>query len=120
MGKTLGKGTECYYCGTEERCTKDHFVPKRAGGKVMVWACLICQRSKGGMMPLEWLEYIKRHAAILPAIKKKIEGAVVALWARLDETKKELKPVMHKKDKQRPVKLSRKMVRASLIKDKTQ
>ena len=74
-----GNRFKCWYCGNEERCTKDHFYPKSKGGTVTVYACLICQYSKKDLHPLDWLDYIKSHVAISNESKIIIEKAVLTL-----------------------------------------
>lgn len=61
---TRGSKNRCYYCGQEENCTADHFYPKSKGGKLKVYACGLCQRTKANMTPDEFVEYIRDHVAI--------------------------------------------------------
>jgi 5-methylcytosine-specific restriction endonuclease McrA len=79
MAATKGNKFKCWYCGQDERCTKDHFYPKSHGGTLTVYACSVCQGSKGDMPPIVWLKYIKNHRAISDEAKKRIETAVISL-----------------------------------------
>jgi hypothetical protein len=78
-----GNQYKCYYCGTEEKCTKDHFYPKSKGGKYLVWACHSCQRHKSNLLPLDWLEKIDRTRMPQDA-KDRIRTAVTTLIEILD------------------------------------
>jgi 5-methylcytosine-specific restriction endonuclease McrA len=55
--------TRCGYCGrvmdgsTEGLCpSRDHDVPRSAGGQRIVWCCYDCNQTKGDMSPREWRE----------------------------------------------------------------
>jgi len=74
-----GNQYKCYYCGTEEKCTKDHFYPKSKGGKYLVWACRFCQSSKGNKMPINWLMYINNLNILTNEAKLQINKAVNSL-----------------------------------------
>jgi hypothetical protein len=51
----------CAYCGTRERLSADHIVPRaREGpdvGDNLIWACRACNSSKGARDLLAWLEH---------------------------------------------------------------
>jgi hypothetical protein len=79
FGATKGNANKCWYCGQEEVCTKDHFVPRSKGGKIKVYACRLCQRTKGHMMPLEWLEYITSHIVVRDDLKERIKTSILSL-----------------------------------------
>lgn len=64
MGQTIGRSICCFYCGNLEQCTKDHFWPRKDSGRIKVWACRVCQGSKGHLQPLEWVLYLESHALI--------------------------------------------------------
>jgi hypothetical protein len=69
----------CYYCGQEERCTVDHFYPKSKGGKLKVYACRLCQRTKADMLPEQYINYIENHIAIDSDVKIRIITAIRSL-----------------------------------------
>ena len=61
------KGKPCAYChrtmrGLGDRtllgATRDHVIPKSAGGTKMIWACRACNNIKGNMMPDEWRRFM--------------------------------------------------------------
>jgi hypothetical protein len=80
-----GNKWKCWYCGNEERCTKDHFYPKSKKGRTMVYACAVCQGSKKSLHPLEWLKYIQGHVAITDEAKQRISNAVTSLHLQLKD-----------------------------------
>ncbi len=80
---TRGNPNKCYYCGQPEKCTKDHFIPVSKRGFLTVWACRICQASKADMMPLDWLEYLRKHVMIDKLTVARVENAVVPLWTKI-------------------------------------
>lgn len=49
----------CCYCGSSIRLSVDHLFPRMRGGADtgdnIVWACRVCNGSKGGRDMLEWL-----------------------------------------------------------------
>lgn len=51
----LGNKGKCWYCGAEGRMTKDHFFPKSKDGRLRVYACEVCNKSKGSLTPLQWI-----------------------------------------------------------------
>ena len=73
----LGNPNECYYCGRKEECTKDHVYPKKKRGKLLVWACHVCQRDKGSKLPHIWVRQTwekKRYSDIeMGLIKVNVE-----------------------------------------------
>lgn len=81
--KIKGNKNKCYYCGQDELCTKDHFIPKSKKGCITVYACTLCQGSKGALMPLDWLNYILNHNSITKEKKKRIDTAVTSLWGKI-------------------------------------
>lgn len=81
--KTRGNPNKCYYCGHDEECTKDHFIPKSKRGFLTVWCCRICQHSKGNMMPLVWLEYLDTHPLIDKQHLVRVKTAVTSLWEKV-------------------------------------
>jgi len=48
----------CYYCGSGERLTVDHLIPRVRGGQDgadnLIWACRACNSSKQGRDMLVW------------------------------------------------------------------
>jgi hypothetical protein len=80
---TMGDKNICWYCGHQERCTKDHFYPQCLGGKLKVYACCLCQGSKGRKTPIEWLQYLDSHEAVNPKVASKIRKVVTALWSQI-------------------------------------
>lgn len=77
---TRGGRFTCYYCGQKEPCTKDHFYPKSRGGILIVYACHVCQRVKGDMHPLMFVEYVNGHNMFTFESKVRIARAVNSLW----------------------------------------
>lgn len=59
----------CAYCGSDERLTVDHLIPKKKGGPDvgdnMVWACASCNSSKGARDVLEWLALRGQKPSVL-------------------------------------------------------
>ena len=84
---TRGNENKCYYCGQAEKCTKDHFYPKKDGGVLTVFACALCQNSKRAMKPLEWLSYVNSHVAIADSAKFRIKNSVKSLEAFMKKKK---------------------------------
>lgn len=84
---TRGDRSKCYYCGQIEKCTKDHFIPVSKRGFLTVWACRICQASKGSMMPLDWIDYLRNHTLIDKNHVLRVENAVVTLWDKVLDKK---------------------------------
>jgi len=84
--KVKGIRDRCYYCAKQEKCTKDHFIPRSKGGTLTAWACKKCQNTKKDLMPLDWLEII--HT--IPEYKGKedrIKTSVLSLleWIKLQK-----------------------------------
>ncbi len=61
-----GKGARCAYCErrleaptspSKLAATRDHVVPRSAGGTEKVWCCRQCNSLKGDMMPDQWLAF---------------------------------------------------------------
>ncbi len=77
-----GNPNKCWYCGQEEKCTKEHFYPKFKGGNIIVYACKICQAAKGSLMPDEFVTYIEQHILIKEEKKERIRTAVYSLMAQ--------------------------------------
>ncbi|WP_421977159.1 HNH endonuclease [Roseivirga seohaensis] len=77
----MEKGTKysCYYCGQMERCTKDHFYPKSKGGEITVWACSLCQNTKGAKTPTQFLSYVERHVAISTHARERFRNKIQSL-----------------------------------------
>ena len=74
-----GSKNKCYYCGHEEICTADHFYPKSKGGRLKVYACGLCQRTKADLSPEQFVIYIKNHIAISDESKNRITRSVKSL-----------------------------------------
>ena len=59
----------CYYCGSKEKLSMDHLIPRIRGGNDtshnLVWACRSCNSSKGGRDMLEWMAAKDRFPPIL-------------------------------------------------------
>ena len=83
--KVRGKQEVCYYCGTKEECTKDHFYPKSKGGTTVVWACRICQFTKQNEHPLNWLDYINNHIAFTEEFKRKVNKSILHLHNQISK-----------------------------------
>lgn len=77
--------TRCFYCGTLERCTHDHFIPQSKGGTRTVPACAVCQMTKRDMMPLDFAEYMEKHPAIKQSAARRIREAVNFLLKTIQE-----------------------------------
>jgi len=91
-----GRPDKCWYCGQEEKCTKDHFYPKSKGGNVTVYACRICQAAKGDLMPDKFVEYIEQHVLIKEEIKQRIHTAVYSLMKHTQNQYLKIKTKIHK------------------------
>ena len=76
---TRGSKNKCYYCGQDERCTADHFYPKSKGGKLKVYACALCQRTKADLQPEQFIKYINNHVAISDESKIRITQSIRSL-----------------------------------------
>ncbi len=54
-------GHTCNYCGSTERLTLDHILPKKFGGQDdaenLIYACRYCNSSKGKKDLMEWMSY---------------------------------------------------------------
>ncbi|MBA7539152.1 hypothetical protein ES705_31431 [subsurface metagenome] len=74
-----GNPNKCWYCGQEEKCTKEHFYPKSMGGSIIIYACRICQAAKGDLMPNKFVEYIEQHDLIREEKKQRIRTSVYSL-----------------------------------------
>ena len=74
-----GSRHKCYYCGHEEECTADHFYPKSKGGRLKVYACGLCQRTKADMTPEQFVAYINNHVAIDPSARIRITHSIRSL-----------------------------------------
>lgn len=79
--QTFGSKHKCGYCGQDETCTRDHFIPKSLGGKVMVWACEICQGTKKNYMPHEWVAYLRNHILFDKVMVDVVEAVVKSIYA---------------------------------------
>lgn len=59
----------CAYCGSRERLSVDHLIPRKKGGadagENMVWACRSCNSSKGATDALEWLSNRQQFPPLL-------------------------------------------------------
>jgi len=86
---TVGSEKLCWYCGVElcsANSTKDHFFPKSKGGRLQVHCCNNCNKMKGDMSPIEFVEHIKslkkKHLKNAPWQKKfnRMINATIALW----------------------------------------
>jgi hypothetical protein len=59
----------CYYCGSREKLSVDHLIPKIKGGADesdnLIWACRSCNSSKHGRDMLSWLISKGKFPAIL-------------------------------------------------------
>ncbi len=91
-----GRPGKCWYCGQEEKCTKDHFYPKSKGGTVTVYACKICQAAKGDSMPDKFAEYIEQHVLIKEEMKQRIHTAVHSLMKHTQNQYLKIKTEIHK------------------------
>lgn len=86
--KTLGD-RHCWYCGEwlfEGIRTKDHFYPKRLGGKLKVRCCKNCNGIKSHMTPLRFIEYLQELKADHPAKEFGYDrriNATQSLWDRV-------------------------------------
>ena len=56
--RTLGNKIKCWYCGSNGPTEGDHFYPKSLGGRLKVRSCIKCNREKGDLTPLEWINYL--------------------------------------------------------------
>ncbi len=74
-----GNKDKCFYCGTEEECTKDHVYPKSKGGRLLVWACNICQHEKAGLLPHIWLNHLPYSFKYTNEQKARIKVAIESL-----------------------------------------
>jgi hypothetical protein len=81
---------KCYYCGQEEKCTADHFYPKSKGGRLKVYACKLCQRTKGDMTPEQFVTYINNHIAIDPGSRTRITYSIRSLISLINRGELEL------------------------------
>lgn len=86
----LGVKSKCWYCGQHETCTRDHFYPISRGGRLKVWACELCQRTKAHRTPLEWIAYIAGHGAIDNAARGRIIQNTIRLWNEIEDSVKVL------------------------------
>lgn len=88
--KVKGYSHRCYYCAKEERCTRDHFIPRSKGGKLTVWACQKCQDTKKDLMPLEWLGIIHTISEYEGKCER-IKNSVLSLieWMEINKQKLE-------------------------------
>lgn len=59
----------CYYCGSTDRLSVDHLIPRIRGGANesdnLIWACRSCNSSKQSRDMLEWMVAKKTFPAIL-------------------------------------------------------
>ena len=55
---TIGNNLKCWYCGSGDVMTKDHFHPKSKGGHLKVWCCLKCNSDKANKTPRQWISYL--------------------------------------------------------------
>ena len=85
-----GNKNKCYYCGQIEKCTSDHFHPKSKGGRLKVYACGLCQRTKADMTPTQFVEYIKGHIAINEEAKIRITYSIRSLIHLINRDELEL------------------------------
>lgn len=93
-----GNPNKCWYCGEDEKCTKDHFYPKKFGGTLIVYACKICQSAKGDLMPDEFVEYIKSNSLIKPRKKIRIITAIYTLMFQTKNQYLKIKSKQHKEN----------------------
>lgn len=84
---TRGNKNKCYYCGVEEKCTKDHFIPKSRGGNYTVYACSYCQETKLNLYPLNWIDIIKWEKLYDEQTIERIKRAVFSLYKLAAESK---------------------------------
>lgn len=70
---------KCHYCGHVEVTTRDHFIPKSKGGKIIVQACALCQFTKKEKMPLVWLSYIRSHYGYTAQYTNTVEVTVLKM-----------------------------------------
>ena len=85
-----GNKNKCYYCGQEEECTTDHFYPKSKGGRLKVYACGLCQRTKKDMTPEQFINYMKNHVAIDETVKLRIIYSIRSLTSLINRDELEL------------------------------
>lgn len=55
-------GMQCCYCNEyldRKNCTREHFIPKHKGGKIIIPACSECNNEKGGLMPVSYLHLLE-------------------------------------------------------------
>jgi len=54
-------GMTCCYCNTmltPDNCTREHVVPKRVGGKIILPCCQECNTEKGGLMLHSYIQFL--------------------------------------------------------------
>lgn len=60
--KKKAKGNHCYYCGSKENLTTDHFIPRCRGGSNdptnLVVACYSCNNIKDDMYPSQFMRHM--------------------------------------------------------------
>ncbi|MEA3495279.1 MAG: HNH endonuclease signature motif containing protein [Bacteroidota bacterium] len=65
----LQTGQVCNYCGSDKKLSLDHIFPKRYGGKDdaenLVFACQVCNSSKGKKDLMEWMEFRKEFLPLM-------------------------------------------------------
>jgi len=65
----LQTGQKCNYCGATENLALDHIFPQKLGGQDasenLIFACRVCNSSKGKKDLMEWMNYRKK---ILPLL----------------------------------------------------
>lgn len=80
--RPASKHGPCVYCGAVGPLTKEHLVPKCAGGTLTVRACRSCNQTRGssGTWP-PFLAYISAHPAQWRQATRDCNGVLsVALW----------------------------------------
>ena len=73
-------GNRCAYCRRETDLTRDHIVPRSAGGPNVVAnylpVCQPCNVRRGCMPPLEWLSRWERTRDLCSLTRERVERAV--------------------------------------------
>lgn len=85
-----GNKNKYYYCGQSEKCTSDHFFPKSKGGRLKVYACGLCQRTKSNMTPEQFIKYINDHIAIREESKGRIIYSIRSLMDLINRDELEI------------------------------
>jgi len=83
---------KCWYCGSDlftSAKSSDHFYPKQKKGRLKVVCCANCNRMKGNLTPLEFINLLKslkkKHPDYQPFQKKfdRMIRATESLWNRV-------------------------------------